>query len=79
MESIRGDAPFEPSAVGVPVVAGSGAVSEPRHRDSAARLAATVPDGELVVIDGAGHGAHMSHPREFADFVRTVVDRAGLP
>jgi pimeloyl-ACP methyl ester carboxylesterase len=78
MESIRGPAPFDPGDVTVPVVAGCGSESEPRHQESAQRLAAAVGDGELVVIDGAGHGAHMSHPREFADFVRRVVERAGL-
>ena len=78
MESIRSEAPFDPAAVPVPVVAGSGAASEPRHRDSAARLAADVPDGELLVIEGAGHGAHLSHPKEFAAFVRRVVERGGL-
>jgi pimeloyl-ACP methyl ester carboxylesterase len=75
MESIRGPAPFDAGDVAVPVVAGCGSESEPRHQQSAERLAATVPDGELVVIEGAGHGAHMSHPREFADFVRRVVER----
>jgi pimeloyl-ACP methyl ester carboxylesterase len=78
MESIRGPAPFDPSAVPVPVVAGAGTASEARHRESAARLAAAVPDGELVAIEGAGHGAHMSHPKEFAGFVRRVADRGGL-
>ena len=78
MESIRGRAPFDPAAVTVPVVAGSGAASEARHRESAARLARAVPRGELVVIDGAGHGAHLSHPREFGDYVRLVVERGGL-
>lgn len=78
MESIRGDAPFDPADVRVPVVAGSGAASEPRHRDSAARLAEAVPDGELVTIDGAGHGAHLSHPKDFAAFVRRVAERGGV-
>lgn len=78
MESIRGAAPFDPADVPVPVVAGSGADSEPRHRDSAARLADAVPDGELLTIDGAGHGAHLSHPKDFAAFVRRVVERGGL-
>ena len=78
MESIRGHAPFDPAAVTVPVVAGCGSASEARHRESAERLAAAVPDGELVVIEGAGHGAHMSHPREFAALIRQAVARAGL-
>jgi pimeloyl-ACP methyl ester carboxylesterase len=78
MESIRGTAPFEASDVPVPVVAGCGAVSEHRHRDSARRLAEAVPGAELMVIEGASHGAHLSHPQEFAGFVRRVVARGGL-
>jgi hypothetical protein len=45
------------------------------------------PNGPLVVlvhgslaegyeIEGAAHGAHMSHPDAFASFARCVVDRA---
>jgi pimeloyl-ACP methyl ester carboxylesterase len=78
MESIRSTAPFDPAAVTVPVVAGTGGASEPRHRESATRLVSAVQDGELVTVEGAGHGAHMSHPKEFAAFVRRVVERSGL-
>jgi pimeloyl-ACP methyl ester carboxylesterase len=78
MHSIRGRAPFELTDVGVPVVAGYGTVSEQRHQESAARLAGAVPDGELHAIEGASHGAHLSHPAEFAAYVRRVVERAGL-
>ena len=31
------------------------------------------PAGELVVIEGASHGAHLSHPTEFADLVRRAA------
>jgi pimeloyl-ACP methyl ester carboxylesterase len=77
MESIRSDAPFDPSQVRVPVVCGYGSVTEDRHRTSTTELAAAVPDGELMIIEGAAHGAHLSHPRDFADFVRRVVARGG--
>ena len=78
MLSIRGPAPFDPAEVKVPVVAGYGTTSESRHQESAARLGDAVPDGELHAIEGAGHGAHMSHPAEFAAFVRRVIERGGL-
>jgi pimeloyl-ACP methyl ester carboxylesterase len=78
MESIRGTGPFDPADVGVPVVSGYGTDTEERHRASATRLAESVPDGELFAIEGAGHGAHMSHPRQFADFIRRVVERGDL-
>jgi pimeloyl-ACP methyl ester carboxylesterase len=77
MESIRSGAPFDPSQVRVPVVCGYGSVTEDRHRASTTALAAAVPDGELITIEGAAHGAHLSHPRDFASFVRRVVAHAG--
>lgn len=76
MASIRGAPPFDPATVAVPVVAGHGTASARRHQTSAAELARAVPDGELVAIDGAGHGAHMSHPQEFADYIRRVTAKA---
>ena len=66
-------APFEAAALGVPVVVGHGGQSRPHHQEAARRLAAEVPHGELVVIDDASHGAHLTHPREFAGLVRRAV------
>jgi pimeloyl-ACP methyl ester carboxylesterase len=71
-----GRAPFVPEDVPVPVVAGCGTESEPELIRSAEELAARVPEGELVVVEGADHGAHTSHPAEFAAFAQRVVDRA---
>ena len=42
-------------------------------------LARTAPGGELRVVEGAGHGAHLTHPNEFADLVRLALARAGEP
>ena len=36
-----------------------------------------VPGAEGVVIEPAGHGAHLTHPDAFALFVRRAVERAG--
>jgi pimeloyl-ACP methyl ester carboxylesterase len=62
--------------VPVPVVAGRGTRSGPHLQRAAEELAAAVPDGELVVIEGADHGAHLTHPAEFAAFARRAVDKA---
>jgi pimeloyl-ACP methyl ester carboxylesterase len=78
LESIRGAAPFEPAAITVPVVVGTGSTSERHHREGATRLAAIIPDAELIEFEGAGHGAHRSHPKEFVDFVRRAVVRSAL-
>ena len=34
------------------------------------------PRSELVIFDGSDHGAHLTHPKEFADFVRSARARA---
>jgi pimeloyl-ACP methyl ester carboxylesterase len=35
-----------------------------------------VPNAVAYEIDGAHHGAHLSHPDHFAELVRMVVARA---
>jgi pimeloyl-ACP methyl ester carboxylesterase len=68
--------PYDAESVPVPVVVGRGSESTGHHRRTTEELVALVPDGELFVIEGARHGAHSSHPAEFAAFVERVVARA---
>jgi pimeloyl-ACP methyl ester carboxylesterase len=68
---------FDPSELGVPVTVGAGGASIAHHREVAARIAALAPDGTYVEIPGAGHGAHISHPRDFAALITRAADRAG--
>jgi pimeloyl-ACP methyl ester carboxylesterase len=75
--SIRSGPPYDPATLSVPVLAGHGSTSKLYHQEAAVRLAQWAPDGELVVIDGAGHAAQSSHPDEFAAFVRRAVARQG--
>jgi pimeloyl-ACP methyl ester carboxylesterase len=82
MRSLRrdpasGEGPLDPAAVKVPVVVGHGSRSRAHQVDNAKRLHGLLPDAELVVIDGAAHGAHASHPEAFADLVRRALARAG--
>jgi pimeloyl-ACP methyl ester carboxylesterase len=67
---------YRDDAFVVPVVVGRGTRSSPALAAAADDLAASVPGAELVVVDGADHGAHLSRPRGFADFVRRVVAAA---
>lgn len=69
---------FDPGEIGVPVLAGCGAEGAAHHRRSAEVLAASVPDGELVVVDGAGHGIHLTHPAEFAGLIRQLPVRGSF-
>ena len=72
--SVRhGPVPYDLRSLGVPVLAGTGTASLPHMRRAAAVLADEVPRGELFVLDGADHGAHVRQPLAFAAFVRRAV------
>lgn len=76
MVAIRHGAAYADDDLRCPVVAGAGSLSTDHHARAAEEIAASVADGELFVIEGARHGAHLTHPDEFAAFVRRVVARA---
>jgi pimeloyl-ACP methyl ester carboxylesterase len=69
------EAPFDPARLTVPLVVGRGTASPAHLRSAAGWLAGTVDGSELVELDGAGHGAHLTHPDAFAALVRTAVAR----
>jgi pimeloyl-ACP methyl ester carboxylesterase len=69
--------PYDTAKVTVPVISARGTESEEHLRRGADVLAAELPDVEHAVIDGAGHGAHHSHPIEMAALIRRALDRAG--
>ena len=78
LTSLRsGGPPFDVGGLAVPAVFGRGAASVWHHRRAAEELQAAVPGSELFEISGASHGAHLTHPAAFADFVLAVVRRAG--
>ena len=68
-------APFDVTRLTVPAVFGRGSESVPHHRASADWLMEHTPDAELIEIEGAAHGAHLTHPDAFAGFVRAAVAR----
>jgi pimeloyl-ACP methyl ester carboxylesterase len=79
LRSLRGEGPpFDVRALGIPSVFGmGGTTTQPHHRRSVQWLGAQVPGGVLYEIEGAQHGAHLSHPDHFAAMTRFVVERAG--
>jgi pimeloyl-ACP methyl ester carboxylesterase len=79
LRSIRGGQPvFDPAAIAIPVILGHGTRSRPHHREGTRLLAGLLARGELVAIEGSGHGAHLSHPAEFAALVlRALAKRTG--
>lgn len=66
---------FDPARIHQPVLAAHGTEGAAHHARSATALAAAVPDGELAVVEGAGHGIHLTDPGAFADLVRRLHER----
>lgn len=71
MTIIRMETPFgldELSSLSAEVTIGLG-VSSPEHVAAAERIVGAVPVGRIERIEGAGHGAHLSHPDRLAEIV----------
>ena len=69
----HGPAPYDARTLPVPVVAGTGTRSDGHMRRAATVLAEEAPHGELFVLEGADHGAHLRQPAAFAAFARRAV------
>jgi len=81
LRSIRAPspAPYAAADLVVPVIAACGSASRPHHQQTARVLADEAPLGELRVVEGAGHGVHLTHPAAVAELVRRALALAGLP
>ncbi len=78
LRSFRSEVPpFDVTALGVPAVFGMGGpTSQPHHRRTVQWLGENVPNGVVYEVEGAQHGAHLSHPDHFASMTRLVIARA---
>jgi pimeloyl-ACP methyl ester carboxylesterase len=78
LRSFRSEVPpFDVTKLDVPAVFGMGGpTSRPHHRRTVEWLGANVPSGIVYEIEGAQHGAHLSHPDHFASMTRLVIERA---
>ena len=70
-------AAHDPALVTVPLIAARGTDGAAHHHRAADVLAEEAPAGELVVLDGVGHGAHLTHPGAFAGLVDRLAAAAG--
>lgn len=70
LADLRSHQPWRPEDIGCRVIAAHGSAGADHHRRGATWIAEHVDSGELAVIDGAGHGAPISHP---GDFVAKLV------
>lgn len=66
---LRAHAAWEADRIRVPVVAGHGTKASAHQVRGTTEVAASVADGELVVLDGCGHDAPLSHAMLFADLI----------
>lgn len=64
------DPPYDLAAIVAPVLSAAGSATSGRHRRAAEELANGARTGELAVVDGATHGAHLTHPAAVAELVR---------
>ena len=79
LRSVLGEPPFDVTELAVPSLFGVGDTTDASHRrDTVDWLGTHVPGAAVYVIDGSQHGAHLSHPDRFAEFVRTVTKRATI-
>ena len=71
LESLRppNPPPYDDASLSCDVVSAYGSVTRERHRRAASDLAAGVGGSVLRVVDGAGHGVHLSHPAEAAALI----------
>jgi pimeloyl-ACP methyl ester carboxylesterase len=76
LRSARAEAPFDHGTISVPVVTGRGTRSKEHHQWSAHELARLTGGDAPFVIEGAGHGAHVTHHAAVASFARLVVAEA---
>lgn len=70
--------PFDLTSIRVPVLAAHGTEGAPHHGEASQAVAATVPGADLEVVQGSGHGAHLTHPAKVAAMVRRLVADLGL-
>ena len=76
LRSLGTDRPlFDPASLVMPILSAAGAGTTWWHLRASKELALSVLDGELVVVAGASHGAHLSHPGPTADLVRQAYGR----
>ncbi|HEX9259843.1 MAG TPA: hypothetical protein VF855_09940, partial [Acidimicrobiales bacterium] len=75
LTDLRSRAPYVADAVLCPVVLARGEHARPHHVLAIDVMAERFPKAPVHVIAGAGHGAHTSHPDEFAALVRAATPR----
>lgn len=66
----------DPHSISLRVMMGVGSETRRSMAESSNLLQLALPCSEMFVINGAGHGAHLSHADEFARYVKACVGLA---
>lgn len=69
LSELRLGASWDPAAIGCRVLCGRGSLAADHHRRAVDWLTDSIVDATAVVIEGATHGAHMSHPESFVELL----------
>lgn len=75
----RSSAPWSLSTLAVPVLSAAGSETSWWHRRAAEEIAEQARFGEFTVVEGAGHGVHLTHPTATANLVRRLVALGSPP
>ena len=67
LSSLRTGPPWRPDAISCPVIVGRGSRGAVHHQEGAQWIAEHVAGAQLRILEGAGHGAHTTHARLFAE------------
>lgn len=79
LSSLREGPPWDPTKIQCQVLAGVGTKASEHHRRGAEWIAEHIPHAQLQVLEGAGHGAPVSHAQLFTHLlIRPHLERLGI-
>lgn len=76
LRSGRAQEPPDLDACRIPVLVALGSGADPIRRRAAETLVRSLPEAELVIVDGVAHNAHSAASDQFAGLVRRLARRA---
>lgn len=77
LSALRKGPSWEPADIQCPVICGIGSHASAHQQNAAAWLTDNI-SASLTVVQGAHHGAHMSHPKEmFEQLIRPHIEATG--
>ena len=73
LTDVRERPPYDAARIQVPAIVARGENAREHHIRGTAALVQGLPRATTLVLAGAGHTAHTTHPDLFTDFVRAVI------